>query len=130
MGSEKIRTVYSGSVVSATGILENLKGAPVTGYEIHMGETHPTQDLTEFTSGKTGYCKGNVYGTYVHGFFDKKEILRGIVSRIAASRSKTINADPVEDYKDRKEIVYDKLAENLKSSLDMDYIYSVLGINR
>ena len=130
IGSEKIRTVYAGEITGTTGVLEGLNGAPVTGYEIHMGETVPTKELTEFTSGKTGYCLSNVYGTYVHGFFDKKEILRGIVSKIAASRSKTINADPVEDYKDRKEIVYDKLADNLKSSLDMDYIYSILGINR
>ena len=129
MGSEKIRTVYSGSVVSATGILEKLKGAPVTGYEIHMGETHPTQDLTEFTSGKTGYCKGNVYGTYVHGFFDKKEILEGVVKSVSESRGKKTDTTLVEDYKDRKEIAYDKLAENLRNSLDMDYIYKVLGLN-
>ena len=130
IGSEKIRTVYGGEVVSATGCLEELKGALVTGYEIHMGETVPTEELTEFTSGKTGYCKGNVYGTYVHGFFDKKEILQGVVSTIAAGRGKSIDTSSVEDYKDRKEIVYDKLAENLRNSLDMDYIYKVLGIQR
>lgn len=130
MGSEKIRTVYSGNVISSTGILESLKGAPVTGYEIHMGETHPTEELTEFTSGKTGYCKGNVYGTYVHGFFDKKEILEGIVRSVSESRGKKIDTASVEDYKDRKEVAYDKLAENLRKSLDMEYIYKVLGLNK
>ena len=130
IGSEKVRTVYSGNVVSSTGILESLKGAPVTGYEIHMGETHPTEELTEFTSGKTGYCKGNVYGTYVHGFFDKKEILEGVVRTVSGSRGKKIDISSVEDYKDRKEIAYDKLAENLRNSLDMEYIYKVLGLNK
>ncbi|MBP3754249.1 MAG: cobyric acid synthase [Lachnospiraceae bacterium] len=130
MGSEKIRTVYSGNVISSTGILESLKGAPVTGYEIHMGETHPTEELTEFTSGKTGYCKGNVYGTYIHGFFDKKEILEGIVRSVSESRGKKIDTASVEDYKDRKEVAYDKLAENLRKSLDMEYIYKVLGLNK
>ena len=130
IGSEKIRTLYSGSIVSSTGILNSLKGAPVTGYEIHMGETHPTKELTEFTSGKTGYCNGNVYGTYVHGFFDKKEILEGIVKSVAASHGKRIDTSYVEDYKDRKETAYEKLAENLRNSLDMEYIYKVLGLNR
>ncbi len=130
IGSEKIRTVYGGEIVSATGCLEELKGAPVTGYEIHMGETVPTEELTEFTSGKTGYCKGNVYGTYVHGFFDKKEILRGVVNAVSTLHGKSIDTSSAEDYKDRKEIIYDKLAENLRSSLDMDYIYKVLGIQR
>lgn len=130
MGSEKVRTVYNGSIVSSTGILESLKGAPVTGYEIHMGETHPTEELKEFTSGGTGYCKDNVYGTYVHGFFDKKEILEGVVRSVAESRGKKADTSSVEDYKDRKEIAYDKLAENLRNSLDMEYIYKVLGINR
>ena len=130
IGSEKVRTVYSGNVVSSTGILESLKGAPVTGYEIHMGETHPTEELTEFTSGKTGYCKGNVYGTYVHGFFDKKEILEGVVRTVSGFRGKEIDTASVEDYKDRKEIAYDKLAENLRNSLDMEYIYKVLGLNK
>ena len=130
MGSEKVRTVYNGSIVSSTGILESLKGAPVTGYEIHMGETHPTEELTEFTSGGTGYCKGNVYGTYVHGFFDKKEILEGVVRSVAESRGKKADTSSVEDYKDRKEIAYDKLAENLRNSLDMEYIYKLLGLNR
>ena len=130
IGSEKVRTVYSGNVVSSTGILESLKGAPVTGYEIHMGETHPTEELTEFTSGKTGYCKGNVYGTYVHGFFDKKEILEGVVRTVSESRGKKIDTASVEDYKDRKEVAYDKLAENLRKSLDMEYIYKVLGLNK
>ncbi len=130
IGSEKIRIVYGGEVVSATGCLDGLKGAPVTGYEIHMGETVPTEELTEFTSGKTGYCKGNVYGTYVHGFFDKKEIFKGVIGAVSAKRGKSIDTSAVEDYKDRKEIVYDNLAENLRESLDMDYIYKVLGIQR
>ncbi|MBP5555180.1 MAG: cobyric acid synthase [Lachnospiraceae bacterium] len=130
IGSEKIRTVYGGEIVSATGILEAIKGSPVTGYEIHMGETHPTEELQEFTSGKTGYCKGNVYGTYVHGFFDKKEILQGVVNAVSAANGKSVDTKAAEDYTDRKEVVYDKLAENLRSSLDMEYIYKILGLNK
>ena len=130
MGSSKVRNVFNGSVVSSTGILERLKGAPVTGYEIHMGETHPTEELTEFTSDKTGYCRGNVYGTYVHGFFDKKEILEGVVRCVAEAKGMKIDTSHVCDHRDRKETAYEKLADNLRNSLDMKYIYKVLGIER
>ncbi len=130
IGTEKIRTVYKGEIVSSTGILGGLVKAPVSGYEIHMGETVPTEELTEFTSGKTGYCKGNIYGTYVHGFFDAKEILKGIVDAVSKARGKDIDTSDVRDYEDQKEVVYDRLAENLRNSLDMEYIYSVLGIKR
>jgi cobyric acid synthase CobQ len=130
IGSEKIRTVYSGEIVSATGMLEGITGSPVTGYEIHMGETVPTEDVREFTSGKTGYCKGNVYGTYVHGFFDKKEILRGVIDAVSAANGKKIDTSCAEDYTNRKEEVYEKLAYNLRASLDMEYIYEVLGLNK
>ncbi|MCR5619040.1 MAG: cobyric acid synthase [Lachnospiraceae bacterium] len=130
IGTEKIRTAYKGEIVSSTGILEGLKKAPVSGYEIHMGETVPTEELDEFTSGKTGYCRGNIYGTYVHGFFDAADILKGTVDAVSRSRGKKIDTSDVRDYEDRKEIVYDRLAENLRRSLDMEYIYDVLGIKR
>ena len=130
IGKEKIRTVYNGVVSSLTGVLSGIKDAPVTGYEIHLGETVPTEELDEFTSGKTGYCRNNIYGTYVHGFFDNKEILKGIVKSVAEVNGKKIDVNAVSDYKDYKEVVYDKLADNLRNSLDMEYIYKILGINK
>ena len=54
----------------------------------------------------------------------------GIVRSVSESRGKKIDTASVEDYKDRKEVAYDKLAENLRKSLDMEYIYKVLGLNK
>lgn len=130
IGNDKVRNIYNGKIPGATGVLSGSKGLPVTGYEIHMGETVPLKPLTEFTSGGTGYCLGNIYGTYVHGFFDGGAVLKKIAETVASSRGKSITTGAVEDYRDRKETVYDKLAENLKNSLDMDRIYKILGLER
>ena len=105
--------------MGATGKFENLKGKPVEGYEIHMGTTTPYEDLTEFTFKRSGFCRGNVYGTYVHGFFDRKEILEAVTG-----------ATGIMDYKAFKETQYDLLAETLRENLDMDYIYKIMGIKR
>lgn len=119
--NEKVRREFKGRVTGATVTYANLKGCPVEGYEIHMGKTEPYETITEFTSDGTGYCKGNVYGSYVHGLFDKKEILTCITGRDNSEAS---------DYAAFKKTQYDLLADELRKSLDMDYIYKVMGIKR
>lgn len=126
---EKVRTNFSGKVIGATGVLSGLGGLEVEGYEIHMGKTVPYEDVSEFTSESTGYCTGNVYGTYIHGFFDNKEIVSSIVERIAEQNGKNISTKDVKDYSEFKDSQYDILAKELKDSLDMDYIYHVMGID-
>ena len=119
LGKEKTRTNFEGMISGATGKFEGLKGKPVEGYEIHMGTTTPYENLTEFTSERTGFCKGNVYGTYIHGFFDRKEILEAVTG-----------FEVTMDYKAFRETQYDLLAEQLRAALDMDYIYEIMGIKR
>ncbi len=126
---EKVRTNFSGKVIGASGVLSGLDGLEVEGYEIHMGKTVPYEDVSEFTSDSTGYCAGNVYGTYIHGFFDNKEIVSSIVERIAEQNGKNISTKDVKDYSEFKDSQYDILAKELKISLDMDYIYRVMGID-
>jgi cobyric acid synthase CobQ len=126
--SEKVRSGFAGTVTGTTGVLSGIEGLAVEGYEIHMGKTGAYDDVTEFTSNGTGFCKGNVYGTYVHGFFDKKEIATSVIDKVAKSKGKTINTHAVKDYRDYKNSQYDILAQGLRESLDMDYIYSIMGL--
>ena len=125
---EKVRTCFEGKVVKASGILAKMEGIDVEGYEIHMGRTLPFENIAEFTSNNTGYCCGNVYGTYVHGFFDRGQICRAVVEEIAKARGKTIDTGKVMDYAAFKEKQYDLLAMGLRKSLDMKYIYEVMEI--
>ena len=133
LGGRKVRSEFKGSVVGATGSLSALKGLAVEGYEIHMGITKlasegyanadadSKESLIEFTSNKTGYSKGNVYGTYVHGFFDKKEIMETVTGK---------KADEAKDFMEFKQTQYDILEKGLRESLDMKYIYEIMGIKR
>ncbi len=127
---EKVTVNVKRSITGATGLLSDLGGTAIEGYEIHMGRTLPVGELTEFTSEKTGYCKGNVYGTYVHGFFDKKEILVKILGALSKAAGKKVSTDRILDQSDYRDGQYDILAKELKKSLDIDYIYEVMGIER
>ncbi|MEW5803637.1 MAG: cobyric acid synthase [bacterium] len=80
-------------VVRCTGGRDRLFGEQVTGYEIHMGESHlfgntqPFLTLTEegrFDGAMSE--QGTVMGTYLHGLFDAKGFRRHLLSRIAAQK--------------------------------------------
>ena len=130
LGAEKTCANRTYEIGPATGILSGLAGCRVSGYEIHMGKTVPRKELTPFTSEGTGWCAGNVYGTYLHGFFDTKEVLTGIIKAVAASKNKTVSLDAVSDFAALKEKNYQALAQALRKHLDMDEIYRIMGIRR
>lgn len=128
MQSNKRTTQYSGCITHIglnTGVLN---GAMVEGYEIHMGETNRTEAIDEFTSGGTGYYKDNIYGTYVHGFFDNKEIMNGFVEALALRKGISLNMAETLDYSDFKEKEYDRLADMIREHMDMNAIKQIMGL--
>lgn len=121
----------TGTFVAPTGILAPLKGLAFSGYEIHMGETTPIgAGLAAFTSAGTGACRGNVYGTYVHGAFDRAEVVRALIAALAARRGIAVDLDRVVDYRALKEREYDRLAETMREHLNMAMIYDALGVEK
>ncbi|MBP5609088.1 MAG: hypothetical protein J6X66_12600, partial [Lachnospiraceae bacterium] len=86
-------------------------------------------DVYEFTSEGSGYCLGNVYGTYVHGVFDADDMAAAIVKAVAASKGRSIDTSAIKDYREYKEIQYEKLADALEQSLDMKLIYELMGMS-
>ncbi len=128
LGGEKKRSVFDGSIVHATGVLSHLAGRSVQGYEIHMGSTYPDGEVYEFTSGQTGYCRDNIYGSYVHGLFDRAEIMTSLMEAACSAQNKEADIKGAVDYAAFKEQQYDILAQTLRQSLDMDYLYSIMGL--
>lgn len=126
MTENKTRRLFEGSFTAPTGLLSTLAHKSVKGYEIHMGKTVCESDLPEFTSGGSGYCNGNVYGTYVHGLFDTKESAKGIIDAIAAANGKLIDTSAVKDLSRYREEQYDRLADLLRQNLDMNAIYEMI----
>lgn len=135
MATDKIRTQVRGTFAGLSGALAPLSGISLSGYEIHMGNSHLADNasflckLADTVHGedKTDGCyEGNVYGTYVHGIFDKAETAMEIVNILAVRKGVRVKTDEVMDYSAFKETQYDKLAEVLREYLDMDYIYGLM----
>ena len=132
---EKARTRVEGRILSLPGELSELEGTKVTGYEIHMGQTtlgerasHLTR-ITDSISGQEkaeGACRENVYGSYIHGFFDNEEVASGIVRALAKQKGITESMELTMDFAAFKETQYDLLADGLREHLDMKKIYEIL----
>lgn len=126
---EKHRTRTSGEFLKVSGAFSSLTGQPLTGYEIHMGRTTLKgggTPLIMLESGELMGCQsGNVYGSYLHGFFDSAECRRCIIDDIAEEKGMDFSPETF-NWDDHKNEQYDRLADGLRASLDMDLIYSIL----
>jgi adenosylcobyric acid synthase len=143
MKKDKTRKQVSGVLPGLSGILSTLSGKQYSGYEIHMGDSVFFDDTESSSPGyhvgqgrSSGSPEdmitavincGNIYGTYIHGIFDDSDIAAELVRTLAKHRGLDIVPEHRASYKDFKEEQYDMLADILRSSLDMEYIYSVMG---
>ena len=129
----KMTTQARGTVEKITGMLVGLSGTAVEGYEIHMGDTARDVDAQPFcmltradgTEVLDGCQAENTYGTYLHGVFDAPGIALGLAQVLAARKGMTLD-DAVLDTAQIKEREYDRLADTVRQSLDMELIYRIL----
>ena len=128
MSSSKTRKSFAGEIGAPTGVLSILAGHEIKGYEIHMGLTTPFEDVCEFTSNGSGYCRGNIYGTYVHGIFDENQTAAAVVGAISAAGGKSVEVSALADRAGYKQSQYNLLADTVRESLDMDAIYRMIGL--
>lgn len=125
----KIRRQVRGVAGEMEGIFSVIAGLDYEGYEIHMGQTVFTD-----TGGSRGQepfaARGNVYGTYIHGIFDKGSMALSLVQALAGKKGIILGKAGMEDYAAYKEKQYDKLADILTEYLDMEAIYGMLRETR
>lgn len=115
--NEKVRTNAVGVLSDVEGIFAELSGKTYQGYEIHMGVSGAEGNIIH---------ENNVYGTYIHGVFDKEEIALAVVKALLAAKGldfSDVKAFDVDTYKQEQ---YDLLAAGLRKALDMDLIYSLI----
>ena len=127
---EKTRTRISGTFLEMGGILRALSGQPFEGYEIHMGTSawkEGAVPLIQVDEKAAGTCHGNIYGSYVHGIFDRSEAAGALVQ--AVGNAKGISTEDMKsvDFQAFKETQYDLLADGLRKSMDMEKIYQILN---
>ena len=79
------------------------------------------------TKKQDGYCQGNLYGTYVHGVFDKAEVAETIVRALMKEKGMEPEVGGFSfDYEKYREEQYDRLADMMRKHLDMEAIYRIL----
>lgn len=138
---EKTRTQTEGKIGKIDGIFSELSGKEYIGYEIHMGITNeyePSENRVENRNEKRfenviHKClneNSNVYGTYIHGIFDKGDIAMTIVKALAEKKGISLDMIDGYDYQQFKETQYNLLADGIRQSMDMDYIYEIMGIKK
>ena len=135
---DKTRTRVSGTFAEVNGRLKELSGVQLEGYEIHMGVStlkEGASSLTQITDhgaqtkGKTkqdGAYTDHVYGTYVHGVFDKEEVAKAVIRAIGREKGLDVTQITAVDFAQFKETQYDLLAAGLREHLDMKKIYEIL----
>ena len=132
---EKTRTRVRGTIGTITGPYAGLSGAETEGYEIHMGETllkegaKSVLSITDTVTGQQkedGAYRDNVFGTYVHGVFDKEECAEALVRLIGEKKGLDVSSLTGVDFAAFKETQYDILANTLRRHLDMKKIYEIL----
>ena len=117
VAENKTRTRVTGQVPEVGGIFAGISGLTYEGYEIHMGVTDAEGMVVNH---------GNVYGTYLHGFFDREEITKAVAEALFAAKGRDASQIKAFDIAAYKEEQYDKLADALRQSLDMEKIYKIL----
>jgi cobyric acid synthase CobQ/L-threonine-O-3-phosphate decarboxylase len=106
-------------------------GEPVTGYEIHHGETctavaQPCIRRDDGALAGARSLDGRLWGTYLHGVFDSDGFRRWFIDRLRVRRGLPAVGKVVSRYD--LEPSFERLAQVVRRSLDMDFIYKLLRI--
>ena len=98
-------------------------GVPLTGYEIHMGETtgpdtaHPFARIEGRADGAVS-ADGRIEGCYVHGLFSGDAFRARWLQSVRAGTQSTF------DYEPAVEQALDELADGLEAALDVDTLFA------
>ena len=139
-GSKETHRV-TGKVSLDLGLLAGAKGLPVQGYEIHMGRTvvdgvgvpFAIDDRSDLAVTKDNAMDGSldstgwVMGTYIHGLFHNTGLRQALLQALARRKGVTL---PSSDDAISMDGEFDKLADWVRGSLNMDQIYQMSGLAR
>lgn len=114
----KTRKSQIGKLAKVDGIFGGLSGMEYEGYEIHMGISPGFGNIIN---------EGNIYGTYIHGIFDRSDISSEVIKSLMKSKGVEISHEDVIDMDKYKEKQYEILAENLEKAIDVDELLAILG---
>ena len=115
------------------------EGQLLEGYEIHMGETEISDQVSPFSrivlqnGEETSRYDGavsldkRIQGTYLHGVFDNSQWTRDYLNQIRLEKGLEPITDQAIDLKEFKDLQYDKLAAVIRDAVDMKKIYQIMN---
>ncbi|RMF91574.1 MAG: cobyric acid synthase, partial [Methanobacteriota archaeon] len=124
-GYRKTTRQVSGVVAADRGVFEGMKGAPVSGYEIHMGETRllegarPVFTINGADEGAAdrGFM---TFGTYLHGLFDSPSFREGLIDLLSKNTPPQAGAAGGEISRVWEESI-ERMAKTVKSCVDLSW---------
>lgn len=133
---QKVTTRVDGVGASAAaGLLAGNGDVPVSGYEIHMGESERGPNtcpaLTLYKKGRAiddgaiSPC-GRVVGTYLHGLFDSATFTRTLLDNLRRRKGLAPWDGPLPDYSAHKQHQFDLLAAAMRQHIDIAALYRIM----
>lgn len=125
------RTVkVKATVSSSEGPFGGAVGEEISAYEIHMGATQRSRTaLFRLDGGVEEGClagQGAMLGTYLHGLFENRCLRRSLVDWLLERRGLPPAGEQGPELS--RDAEYDRLAEALRSSLDVAALYRIIGV--
>ena len=100
-------------------------------YEIHMGRTEfvqPVEQLNTVRDGEHVHGEGarcdNVWGTYLHGWFEAPEVRR----RVAVAAGFVNYRAHLVPWADQRQAIYTQMADHLVACVNLDPVRRYLGL--
>ena len=113
-------TVDSESIVDSENVRQPESRSDKKGYVCRI------QNEADGSVKYDGIFSGNVYGTYVHGIFDEGTLAETLVGILAARKGVALDTGQMISYGQFKQMQYDKLADGVRKSMDMEAVYAML----
>lgn len=102
-------------------------GSLCQGYEIHMGQTslHGGEPFVRLADGTSDGCRVSVgcWGSYIHGVLDNPAVISSLLSPHVSCG----DSQRTFDYSEYKQSQYSALARELRTYIDIDALYKIMG---
>ena len=99
------------------------------GWQEEAGDIWPAVFLEDGRMDGMERADGLVFGSYLHGLFDNDEVTKSLLGYLAGQKGiswkNRQEKESVAEYKERQ---YNKLADLVRKSLDMERIYEIVHV--
>jgi adenosylcobyric acid synthase len=138
---DKVTKLVSARVVGSGPLVEKSHNQELSGYEIHMGKTvlGPTakpflrifrgQEPTISDLDGAMDEKGLIFGSYLHGIFDKPPLRESMITYLAA-RKGIISIPKKTLVEEEWESGLERIVEAVEKNLNMTLIFDLVGMKR